>query len=83
MRLVFRGLFGVTIVLLVLAVLGTATVYYLASKSLPTYEKSLSVANLTAPLDIVRDNVNIPLGPTSMTCISASDMRTPKTGFGK
>ena len=60
MRLVFRGLFGVTIVLLVLAVLGTATVYYLASKSLPTYEKSLSVANLTAPLDIVRDNVNIP-----------------------
>ena len=49
MRLVFRGLFGVATALLVLAVLGTAIVYYLAAKSLPTYDKSLSVANLSAP----------------------------------
>ena len=47
MRLVFRGLFGVATALLVLAVLGTAIVYYLAAKSLPTYDKSLSVANLS------------------------------------
>ena len=60
MRLVFRCLFGVTSVLLLCGVLGAVTVYYLALKSLPVYEKALTVRKLSAPIEIIRDTINIP-----------------------
>ena len=32
----------------------------LLSRSLPDYDKSLAVSGLTAPVEIVRDNANVP-----------------------
>ncbi|WP_288928261.1 penicillin acylase family protein [uncultured Maritimibacter sp.] len=50
---------GVSAVL-VLAVLALAFVYYLASRSLPDYEAERSVIGLEAPVEIVRDNHDVP-----------------------
>ncbi len=46
--------------LVILAVLIVALVYYLASRSLPQYDKSLITQAVTAPVEIVRDNANVP-----------------------
>lgn len=50
-------LFTATAVLAVLAVIG---VYYLASRSLPEYQTTHRVKGITAPVEIVRDNANVP-----------------------
>ncbi|OUS21863.1 penicillin acylase family protein [Rhodobacterales bacterium 59_46_T64] len=54
---------GTLILLSLLIVLG---VYYLASRSLPEYNKTLSAQGLVAPIEIVRDHANVPhiLGQT-------------------
>ncbi|WP_422000745.1 penicillin acylase family protein [Roseovarius mucosus] len=54
---------GGAILLAVLALLGA---YFLLSRSLPDYDKTLSVPGITAPVEIVRDNANVPhiLGQT-------------------
>ncbi|WP_166415597.1 penicillin acylase family protein [Cochlodiniinecator piscidefendens] len=60
MVLVFRWsmrLFGAVLALAVLAVLGT---YYLASRSLPTYEASYDIPGVSAPVEIIRTNAAIP-----------------------
>ncbi len=60
MRVLFQWLFRLTsaaVVLLVLAVLG---VYYFASTSLPDYDNRLAVEGVSAPVEIVRDNANVP-----------------------
>jgi len=60
MARVFRWLMriaGGMIILIVLAVLG---VYYLASRSLPEYDKTRAVEGLAAEVEIVRDNANVP-----------------------
>lgn len=36
------------------------TVYYLAARSLPDYSNTVQVTGLTAPVEIVRDNANVP-----------------------
>tara|TARA_R110000868_G_scaffold408790_3_gene692704 strand:+ start:73360 stop:75798 length:2439 start_codon:yes stop_codon:yes gene_type:complete len=46
--------------MIVLAVLAVVGVYYLASRSLPDYDKTLSVKGISAPVEIVRDNANVP-----------------------
>ena len=46
--------------LVILAVLAVALIYYLASRSLPTYDKTLITPAATAPVEIVRDNANVP-----------------------
>ena len=48
---------GAMILVSLLAVLGG---YYLLSRSLPDYDKDVAVAGLTAPVEIVRDNANVP-----------------------
>ncbi len=55
-----RWLFRLTGALIVLAVVSVLVVYYLASRSLPLYDKTLKVAGITAPVEIVRDNANVP-----------------------
>lgn len=60
MNLIFRWLMRLTATLVVLIVLGVAMVYYLASRSLPEYNKVLDLPYLTAPVEIVRDNANVP-----------------------
>ncbi|WP_417727368.1 penicillin acylase family protein [Roseovarius sp.] len=54
---------GGAILLALLALLGA---YFLLSRSLPEYDKTLTVTGLTAPVEIVRDNANVPhiLGQT-------------------
>ncbi len=60
MRLLFTWLFRVAAGLVVLCVLAVALIYYLASQSLPSYTQTASVRGITAPVEIVRDNANVP-----------------------
>ncbi|MFY0661034.1 MAG: penicillin acylase family protein [Shimia sp.] len=56
----FQWLLRIASGLVILCVLGVALIYFLASRSLPTYDKSLSVAGITDPVEIVRNNANVP-----------------------
>ena len=60
MALVFRWLIRLASALIILAVATFALAYYFASRSLPEYEGTLQVAGLSAPVEIVRDNANVP-----------------------
>ncbi|MEM6563782.1 MAG: penicillin acylase family protein [Pseudomonadota bacterium] len=60
MGLVFTWLLRLTSALIVLAVIAVAMVYYLAARSLPDYDQVLGVPYLDAPVEIVRDNANVP-----------------------
>ncbi|GGX62332.1 penicillin acylase [Tateyamaria omphalii] len=60
MAVVFQWLVRLTAALIVLAVLGVGMVYYLASRSLPNYDARVRVPAISAPVEIVRDNANVP-----------------------
>jgi penicillin amidase len=60
MVLIFRWLMRLTGAMIGIAVLSVLAVYFLASRSLPQYDKTLTVRGLSAPLEIVRDNANVP-----------------------
>ncbi|SMX31253.1 penicillin acylase family protein [Octadecabacter ascidiaceicola] len=60
MALVFRWLIRLASALIVLTVATIALVYYFASRSLPDYEGTFEVAGISAPVEIVRDNANVP-----------------------
>ncbi|MFZ5963794.1 penicillin acylase family protein [Thalassococcus sp. BH17M4-6] len=60
MAFLFRWLLRLTSTAILLAVLVVLVVYYLGSRSLPDYDKTLTVSGLTADLEIVRDNSNVP-----------------------
>jgi len=60
MAFVFKWLMRLTGALIAVAVLTMLGIYFLASRSLPEYDKELQVAGLSAPLEIVRDNANVP-----------------------
>ncbi|WP_406644670.1 penicillin acylase family protein [Aliisedimentitalea scapharcae] len=57
---VFRWLLRLTAGLIFLVILGVGLVYYLAAQSLPDYDQTLSVTGLNAPVEIIRDNANVP-----------------------
>ena len=56
----FQWLLRITSGLIGLIVLAIVVVYYLASRSLPDYQKTLRVPAISAPVEIVRDNANVP-----------------------
>ena len=60
MALIFRWLVRLAALLIVLSVMATGLVYWLASRSLPDYNDEVAVYGLTAPVEIVRDNANVP-----------------------
>ena len=60
MSFVFRWLIRLASALIVLAVAVFTLAYYFASRSLPDYEGTLDVAGISAPVEIVRDNANVP-----------------------
>lgn len=60
MRQVFRSLLRIAAGLVVLVVLAIGLVYFLASQSLPDYDQTEKVTGLSAPVEIVRDNANVP-----------------------
>ncbi|MBB3994502.1 penicillin amidase [Sulfitobacter undariae] len=60
MALLFRWLVRLAGAMLVLSVLVVGSVYWLASRSLPDYNADVVVPNLKRPVEIVRDNANVP-----------------------
>lgn len=60
MSIVFRWLLRIAAGLIALVVLAIGLIYYLAGQSLPDYNQTVSVPGLTAPVEIVRDNANVP-----------------------
>ncbi|UWQ60336.1 penicillin acylase family protein [Leisingera caerulea] len=56
----FRWLLRIAAGLILLSVLAALLVYYLASQSLPEYDKDLALPGLSSPVEIVRDNANVP-----------------------
>ncbi|WP_116597594.1 penicillin acylase family protein [Primorskyibacter marinus] len=57
---VFRWLVRITGAVLVFSCLVIALIYYLASQSLPDYDKALKVNGTTTEIEIVRDHANVP-----------------------
>ncbi|WP_240789482.1 penicillin acylase family protein [Pseudooceanicola onchidii] len=57
---VFLWLFRIATGLIVLGVVVATLAYWFASRSLPDYEKTLEVAGISAPVEIVRDSANVP-----------------------
>ena len=60
MTMLFRWLLRIAGGLVFLTVLAAFGVYYLASRSLPDYDKTLRVAGPSAPVEIVRDTADVP-----------------------
>lgn len=60
MRLAILWLLRLTSGLVLLVVLAVAVIYFLASQSLPDYSGEVEVSGLSAPVEIVRDNANVP-----------------------
>ncbi len=60
MGLFFRWLLRIASGLILLVLGAVALVYFLASQSLPDYDQTVEVKGLSAPVEIVRDNANVP-----------------------
>lgn len=60
MAQVFKWLLRIASALIVLSVAVIALIWMFASRSLPDYEGTYSVSGITAPVEIVRDNANVP-----------------------
>lgn len=60
MALVFRWMIRLASALIALGVFSAVLAYYFASRSLPDYDGTLEVAGITAPVEIVRDNSDVP-----------------------
>ncbi|MEP5152024.1 penicillin acylase family protein [Planktotalea sp.] len=60
MVMIFRWALRLTSVAIILAVLAALLAYYLAARSLPDYIKTLEVDGVSQPVEIVRDNANVP-----------------------
>ncbi|MBZ0123076.1 MAG: penicillin acylase family protein, partial [Roseovarius sp.] len=60
MRSVLRWLFRIAVAMVALATLAVASIYFLLSRSLPDYDKRLTVEGISAPVEIVRDHANVP-----------------------
>ncbi|MGB3246263.1 MAG: penicillin acylase family protein [Sulfitobacter sp.] len=60
MALLFRWLIRLAALLIVLSVVVVGLVYWLASRSLPDYTDNVTVHGASAPIEIVRDNANVP-----------------------
>ncbi len=58
--LLFRWLIRISTAVVVLAGAAVILVYYLASRSLPDYDKTLDVTGISQPVRIVRDTANVP-----------------------
>lgn len=57
---VFRWLLWITLGAILLLFSALSLVWYFASRSLPDYDATEEVAGLAAPVEIVRDNANVP-----------------------
>ena len=60
MATLFRWLFRITALVIGLAAVAALLLGWFASRSIPDYDETLTVAGLSAPVEIVRDNANVP-----------------------
>ncbi len=60
MAKVFRWLLRIFTGLAAIVLVGLVVAFWLASRSLPDYDASYRLAGLAGPVDIVRDNANVP-----------------------
>ncbi|SHK30441.1 penicillin amidase [Shimia gijangensis] len=60
MGLFIQWLLRIAGAMLVIALLAMTLIYFLASRSLPEYDKTLRSNGVSAPVEIVRDNANVP-----------------------
>ncbi len=60
MVILFRWLLRLVMGLILLGIAAIALVYYFASRSLPDYDATTTVAGITDKVEIVRDNANVP-----------------------
>ncbi len=60
MAVILKWLLRIAGGLVVLAVIALGVVYMLLARSLPDYDRRLAVTGITAPVEIVRDNANVP-----------------------
>ena len=60
MAFIFRWLMRFTYVVVFLGLGAIALVYYFASRSLPEYDGTRRVTGISAPVEIVRNNANVP-----------------------
>jgi len=60
MAMLFRWLMRLASGLVLLAAGTFLLAYYFASRSLPDYDATYEVAGIAAPIEIVRDNANVP-----------------------
>ena len=60
MARLFRWLLRLAAALILLILIPSGLAYYLAAQSLPEYDKQISLPGLSAPVEIIRDNANVP-----------------------
>lgn len=60
MTRLFRWLLRLATAIVVFGIAALALAYYFASRSLPDYNRSFAAAGISAPVEIVRDNANVP-----------------------
>jgi penicillin amidase len=60
MALFFKWLFRIFTGGILLVLLGGYMAYYLASRSLPDYDATITVSGISGPLEIARDTANVP-----------------------
>lgn len=60
MARLFRWLLRFTAALILLTLAGSGLAYFLASQSLPDYDKEIALPGPSAPVEIIRDNANVP-----------------------
>ncbi|MEP1329824.1 penicillin acylase family protein [Pseudophaeobacter sp.] len=60
MARLFRWLLRLTAALILLTLLASGLAYFLAAQSLPEYDKEITLPGASAPVEIIRDNANVP-----------------------
>lgn len=60
MRQIFNWLLRLAAAAILFGLGGGVLVYFLAAQSLPEYDKEIALPGPTAPIEIVRDNANVP-----------------------
>ncbi|MEM5541823.1 penicillin acylase family protein [Sulfitobacter sp. AS92] len=60
MALMFRWLVRLAVFLITLSVVVLLLVYWFAARSLPDYDDTVQVRGVRAPVEVVRDNANVP-----------------------
>ena len=60
MAILFRWSLRLALAMIGLLIAGVFLIYYLASQSLPEYEKTVGLPGVTEPTEIIRDTYNVP-----------------------